>query len=211
LRVLGIDPGLRCTGWGVIAAEGNRLSHVANGVIRTDDRQDLARRLDYLHGALGDLLRRFAPDEVAVEETLANQNPASTLKLGMARGVALLAPASAGLPVSQYLPMIVKKAVVGTGHADKVQVAMMVGRLLPGVDLTGADAADALAVAICHSHHRQTLAVWTKIPTKPPSLPSPAARERGASVADRADSPLSRKAGESGRGGVGRSRGARST
>jgi crossover junction endodeoxyribonuclease RuvC len=161
VRVLGIDPGLRCTGWGVIVAEGNRLSHVANGVIRTDATQDLARRLDYLHGALGDLLRRFAPDEVAVEETLANQNPASTLKLGMARGIALLAPASAGLPIAQYLPMIVKKAVVGTGHAEKAQVAMMVGRLLPGV-VADADAADALAVAICHSHHRQTLSVWVK-------------------------------------------------
>jgi crossover junction endodeoxyribonuclease RuvC len=161
LRVLGIDPGLRRTGWGVILCEGKHLSHVANGVIATDEKQELARRLDYLHGALGDLLRRFAPDEVAVEETLANQNPSSTLKLGMARGIALLCPASAGLPVAQYLPMIVKKAVVGTGHADKAQVAMMVGRLLPGV-LANADAADALAVAICHSHHRQTLSVWAK-------------------------------------------------
>lgn len=166
MRVLGIDPGLRCTGWGVIVAEGNRLSHVANGAIRTDEKQELSRRLDYLHSALGDLLRRFAPDEVAVEETLANQNPASTLKLGMARGIALLAPATAGLPVAQYLPMIVKKAVVGTGHAEKVQVAMMVGRLLPGVELNGADAADALAVAICHSHHRQTLSVWAKVPAE---------------------------------------------
>lgn len=167
MRVLGIDPGLRSTGWGVIVAEGSRLSHVANGVIKTDDRQELARRLDYLHAAIGDLLRRFAPDEVAVEETLANQNPVSTMKLGMARGIALLAPATAGLPVAQYLPMIVKKAVVGTGHAEKAQVAMMIARLLPGVPLTGADAADALAVAICHSHHRQTLAVWAKIPAEP--------------------------------------------
>ena len=207
MRVLGIDPGLRRTGWGVIVAEGNRLSHVAHGVIRTDQRQELAQRLHYLLGALSDLLGRFAPDEVAVEETLANQNPTSTLKLGMARGVALLAPAAAGLPVAQYLPMIVKKAVVGTGHADKAQVAMMVGRLLPGA-LAEADAADALAVAICHSHHRQTLSVWgvNKRPTQPPSLPSPAARERGAAVEASAKSPLSRAAGESGRGGLGRSR-----
>jgi len=202
VRVLGIDPGLRATGWGVIVAEGSRLSHVANGVIRTDEKQELASRLDYLHAALGDLLRRFAPDEVAVEETLANQNPASTLKLGMARGIALLAPATAGLPVAQYLPMIVKKAVVGTGHAEKAQVAMMIGRLLPGAQAV-ADAADALAVAICHSHHRQTLGVWARVPTQPPSLALPRLRGRGDSGAD---GPLSREAGESGRGGLGRSR-----
>ncbi len=161
MRVLGIDPGLRRTGWGVIEAEGNRLSHVANGVIATRDTLDIASRLVQLQVGLTEILVAYRPDQAAVEETLANVNPVSTMKLGMARGIALLVPASLGLPVTQYLPMIVKKSVVGTGHADKAQVAMMMQRLLPGVALANADAADALAVAICHSHHAATRAIWS--------------------------------------------------
>lgn len=160
MRVLGIDPGLRRTGWGVIEARDNRLTHLGNGVLETDERAALAERLVTLQRGLTEIVARFAPTTAAVEETLANQNPASTLKLGMARGVALLVPALAGLGVAQYLPMIVKKSVVGTGHADKAQVAMMVRRLLPGVALANADAADALAVAICHSHYAATQRAW---------------------------------------------------
>lgn len=161
MRVLGIDPGLRRTGWGVIEAQGNRLTHIGNGVIQSDDKDELAQRLVALQRGLAEVVERFAPSAAAVEETLANQNPASTLKLGMARGIALLVPALAGLAVAQYLPMIVKKSVVGTGHADKTQVAMMVQRLLPGVQMANADAADALAVAICHSHYAATRRVWS--------------------------------------------------
>ncbi len=152
MRVIGLDPGLRRTGWGVIEAEGNRLRHLANGVVTSDSARSLAERLVQLHEGLLAVLTEHAPEEAAVETSLANRNPASTLKLGMARGIALLTPALSGLPVAEYLPMIVKKAVVGTGHAKKEQVAMMVGHLLPGCTIAGADAADALAVAICHAH-----------------------------------------------------------
>ncbi|WP_119678693.1 crossover junction endodeoxyribonuclease RuvC [Indioceanicola profundi] len=152
IRVLGLDPGLRHTGWGVIDVTGNRLSFVADGAIHTNEKQDLSRRLEVLHDGILDVIRAWTPDEAAVEETLANKNPSSTLKLGMARGIALLVTARAGLPVEQYLPMIVKKSVVGTGHADKAQVQHMVRMLLPGSQTTSADAADALAVAICHAH-----------------------------------------------------------
>jgi len=169
MRVLGIDPGLRRTGWGVIEASGNRLAHLANGTILTDEKLDLATRLVTLQRALVEVVTAWSPDSAAVEETLANVNPASTLKLGMARGICLLVPALAGLPVAQYLPMIVKKAVVGTGHAEKAQVAMMVGRLLPGVELASADAADALAIAICHSHMAATNAVWQANAEKHPA------------------------------------------
>lgn len=161
LRILGIDPGLRRTGWGVIEAEGNRLSHLAHGVIATDEKQPLPARLTILHEALQVIVAEQRPAAAAVEETLANRNPASTLKLGMARGVALLVPSLAGLTVAQYLPMIVKRSVVGSGHAEKGQVAMMVNRLLPGLALKDGDAADALAIAICHAHHAATAAVWT--------------------------------------------------
>lgn len=160
MRILGLDPGLRRTGWGVIEAQGNRLRHLANGTLATDERQDLPERLLALQRGLEEVIAAHRPDAAAVEETLANRNPASTLKLGMARGVALLVPAGAGLSVAQYLPMIVKKSVVGTGHAAKEQVAMMVARLLPGCDLASADAADALAVAICHAHRSATLDRW---------------------------------------------------
>lgn len=156
VRVLGIDPGLRHTGWGVIDVAASRLTHVADGAIHTNDKWELAHRLVALHEGLDEIIRHWQPDEAAVEETLANKNPHSTLKLGMARGVALLVTAKAGLPVDQYLPMLVKKAVVGTGHAEKVQVEAMVRMLLPAFQPSTADAADALAVAICHAHHGQT-------------------------------------------------------
>ena len=160
MRVLGLDPGLRTTGWGVIESDGTHLSHVANGVLHTDSNLDVARRLVQLDQGLLEVLERLRPDEAAVETTLVNKNAASTLKLGLARGVALLTPARFGLPVAEYLPMIVKKAVVGTGHGAKAQVQDMVGRLLPGCDFASADAADALAVAICHSHHASTGRRW---------------------------------------------------
>jgi len=162
LRVIGIDPGLRRTGWGLVESEGNRLRHIANGVIATDEKNALPERLMSLQLALTRIVEDFRPEAAAVEETLANLNRASTLKLGMARAVALLVPAVAGLPVAQYLPMVVKKAVVGTGHADKNQVASMVQRLLPGATATSVDASDALAVAICHCHHQATRSSWLR-------------------------------------------------
>jgi len=140
----------------VISAQGNRLSHVANGQIRTDSRAVLAERLAVLHQALADVLAEHRPASAAVEEVFVNDNPQSTLKLGQARGVVLLTAAQGGLPVGEYAARLVKKAVVGTGGADKVQVHAMVARLLPGVKVTGADAADALAVAITHAHHLAT-------------------------------------------------------
>lgn len=153
MRIIGLDPGLRATGWGIILAEGNRLSHVAHGTIRTNPDDELAYRLRTVHDALAELLAEWQPQAAAVEETFVNKNPSSTLKLGQVRGVVLLAPAQLGLPVAEYAPTMVKKAVVGTGHAEKDQVHAMVKRLLPGVAVTGADASDALAVAICHAHH----------------------------------------------------------
>lgn len=154
VRLMGIDPGLRFTGWGLIEADGNRLRHLADGVIATDGTASVPDRLKALHDALTALVLGHRPDEAAVEETYVNRNGAATLKLGYARGVALLAPALAGIAVSEYGAMEVKRAVVGTGGASKDQVGMMVRRLLPGADLRRADAADALAVAICHAHHR---------------------------------------------------------
>jgi crossover junction endodeoxyribonuclease RuvC len=151
--IIGLDPGLGTTGWGVIAAEGNRLSHVANGQIRTDTKADLPHRLVALHEKLAALLEEHRPGGAAVEEVFVNENPRSTLKLGQARGVVLLAAASRGIEVGEYAPSLVKKAVVGTGGADKAQVHAMVQRLLPGAKIAGADAADALAVAVTHAHH----------------------------------------------------------
>jgi crossover junction endodeoxyribonuclease RuvC len=159
MRIIGLDPGLRATGWGIIHAEGNRLSHVAHGIIRSNPDDELAYRLRSLHDALMELLQEWQPQAAAVEETFVNKNPASTLKLGQARGVVLLAPAQAGLPVAEYAATEVKKAVVGTGRADKDQVHAMVKRLLPGCNVTGTDAADALAVAICHAHNAATARV----------------------------------------------------
>ena len=160
MRVIGLDPGLRRTGWGVIDAQGARLTHVANGSVTTDDSRDTAQRLVELGDGLERVLAEMRPDSAAVEETLVNKNPKAALKLGVARGVVMFTPARAGLDVTEYLPMIVKKAVVGTGHAAKEQVQMMVGRLLPGVEVTSADAGDALAVAICHAHHAGTSNRW---------------------------------------------------
>ncbi len=155
MRVIGLDPGLRLTGWGVIDVEGNRLRHVAHGVVRIGSDRPLSVRLNDLFEGVAAVVAAQGPLEAAVEETFVNVNPGSTLKLGQARGVVLLAPARAGLPVFEYAANLVKKSVTGAGHADKRQIAMMVGRLLPGVDAS-ADAADALAVAICHAHHRAT-------------------------------------------------------
>ncbi len=160
VRLLGIDPGLRFTGWGVIEADGNRLRHIADGVIATDATTPVPTRLKLLHDALATLLAELRPDEAAVEETYVNRNGAATLKLGYARGVALLAPALLGIPVTEYGAKSVKSAVVGTGGAEKEQVQMMVRRLLPGAIIRRADAADALAVAICHAHHRASRLAW---------------------------------------------------
>ncbi|HXQ49637.1 MAG TPA: crossover junction endodeoxyribonuclease RuvC [Stellaceae bacterium] len=158
MRLLGLDPGLRRTGWGVIDAMGNRLVYVADGVVRVSEKQPLAERLSALFRGLGEVLDRFAPDAAAVEESFVNKNPASTLKLGVARGVVLLAPAERGIAVHEYSANLIKKSVVGAGHAEKTQVQMMVRRLLPGCRLATADSADALAVAICHAHHAATRA-----------------------------------------------------
>lgn len=155
MRLIGLDPGLRLTGWGVIDVDGNRLRHVAHGVVKVASDQTLAERLNDLFEGIAAVLKAHQPAEAAVEETFVNVNPASTLKLGQARGVVMLAPARHGLAVFEYAANLVKKSVTGAGHADKQQIAMMVGRLLPGVVAT-ADAADALAVAICHAHHRAT-------------------------------------------------------
>jgi crossover junction endodeoxyribonuclease RuvC len=160
IRLLGIDPGLRFTGWGVVESDGNRLRHIADGVISTADIESVPLRLKALDAALAEILRKFAPAEAAVEETYVNRNATATLKLGYARGVALLAPARLGIPVFEYGAKTVKMAVVGTGNADKVQVGLMVRRLLPGAAQKRADAADALAVAICHAHHRASHALW---------------------------------------------------
>lgn len=168
VRLLGLDPGLRHTGWGVIDVSGNRLTHVADGAVHSDGDRPLAERLCQLHDALAVVLDRYRPDEAAVEETFVNTNAASTLKLGQARAVSLLVPAQAGLRVAEYTNNMVKKAVVGAGRADKVQVQTMVRMLLPGCALTTADAADALAVAICHAHHRATWAMWRKNQTLSP-------------------------------------------
>ena len=161
MRVLGLDPGLRHTGWGIIDIAGNRLSHVADGVVHAPTAPPLAERLVALFRQLTDVLEQFRPDEAAVEETFVNKNPSSTLKLGLARGVALLAPAERGLPVAEYSANLIKKSVVGAGHAEKAQVQLMVRRLLPGCAIAEPDAADALAVAICHAHHSRTLAAWS--------------------------------------------------
>lgn len=154
IRVLGLDPGLRNTGWGVIEVDGNRLRAIADGTVRSDERLTLAERLAQLHEGLAEVVSRYDPHEAAVEETFVNRNPTSTLKLGQARGVVLLAPARVGVPVFEYQPSLVKKAVVGTGAAAKQQMGMMVRALLPGAACDSADSADALAVAICHAHFR---------------------------------------------------------
>jgi crossover junction endodeoxyribonuclease RuvC len=165
LRLIGLDPGLRRTGWGVIDMTGQHLKYVADGVVTSDAALDLADRLGQLWHALNAVLDQWQADEAAVEETFVNKNPASTLKLGMARGVVLLAPSLKGLAVAEYSPNLVKKTIVGSGHADKTQVQMMVRRLLPGALATQADAADALAVAICHAHHAASNRALARVTT----------------------------------------------
>lgn len=152
MRVLGIDPGLRNMGWGVIDADGSRLSHVANGICHSKG-DDLATRLLSLHAQLTEVVEAYSPGQAAVEHTFVNKDGVGTLKLGQARGIALLVPAQAGLLVGEYAPNKVKKTVVGVGHAEKHQVEHMVKLQLPGVKINGADAADALAIAICHAHY----------------------------------------------------------
>ncbi|MGH7022686.1 MAG: crossover junction endodeoxyribonuclease RuvC [Caulobacteraceae bacterium] len=154
IRILGLDPGLRRTGWGVVSVEGARLSHIAHGVIAPDDAAPLAERLLVLFRAVTEVIATHAPDEAAIEETFMTANGASTLKLGHARAAAMIAPASAGLPVAEYAAREIKKALVGTGAADKTQVAFMVARLLPACGALTPDASDALAVAITHAHAR---------------------------------------------------------
>lgn len=150
--IIGLDPSLSCTGWGIVAKQGNRLSHIANGQIKTNPKASLAQRLVTLDQALAEVIGQYRPETGAVEEVFVNTNAQSTLKLGQARGVCLLALARTGMPVAEYAARLVKKAIVGTGGAEKAQVQAMLGVLLPGVKLAGADAADALAVAIAHAH-----------------------------------------------------------
>ncbi len=154
IRIIGIDPGLRHTGWGVVACQGSRLSYVADGTARSSADASLSHRLVELHDQLAAVLEAWRPDEAAVEETFVNKDARATLKLGQARGIALLVPSLRGLTVSEYAPNMVKKTVVGAGHAQKHQVQAMLKLLLPGCKPSSADAADALAVAICHAHHR---------------------------------------------------------
>jgi crossover junction endodeoxyribonuclease RuvC len=160
MRLLGLDPGLRITGWGVIEIDGQRLRHVAHGVVRSNNEGNLAQRLGELFAGIQQVIVQYQPSEAAVEATFVNKNPESTLKLGHARGVVMLAPANVGLPVHEYGANQVKKSVVGAGHAGKEQVASMVRRLLPGTNADD-DAADALAVAICHAHFLATQRRWS--------------------------------------------------
>ncbi len=157
IRILGIDPGLRRTGWGVVTVKGSLLSFVAAGTVASDDRAALADRLVQLHDGLSAIIGAYQPDEAAVESTFVNRNAAAALKLGQARGIAMLVPAQAGLRVAEYAPTQIKKTVVGAGHGAKVQIRMMVSVLLPKATFDSDDAADALAIAICHAHHRQSV------------------------------------------------------
>jgi crossover junction endodeoxyribonuclease RuvC len=157
IRILGIDPGLRRTGWGVVGIAGNALSFLGCGSVTTRDADGLALRLLAIHDGLMRILEEFRPDEAAVEATFVNKDATATLKLGQARGIAMVVPARAGVPVAEYAPNLVKKSIVGAGHGDKTQVRMMIGVLLPKADPTSDDAADALAVAVTHAHHRQSV------------------------------------------------------
>ncbi|MEM8704325.1 MAG: crossover junction endodeoxyribonuclease RuvC [Pseudomonadota bacterium] len=154
IRLLGIDPGLRRTGWGMIETAGNRLSFIASGTVTSDNKKSLAERLVELHDGLAEIVRAHDPMEAAVEHTFVNKDAGATLKLGQARGIALLVPSLAGLPVAEYAPNLVKKTVVGTGHAEKEQIRAMVKILMPRATFNSDDAADALAIAICHAQHR---------------------------------------------------------
>ena len=157
IRIIGIDPGLRRTGWGLVEIEGNRLTFVACGSLETNDRAALADRLVTIHDGLVRILDQYRPDEAAVEATFVSKDASATLKLGQARGIAMLVPAKAGLGVAEYAPNLVKKTVVGAGHADKAQIRLMIGVLLPKADPKSHDAADALAIAVTHAHHRQSV------------------------------------------------------
>jgi crossover junction endodeoxyribonuclease RuvC len=157
IRILGIDPGLRRTGWGMVVIDGNRLSYVACGSLTTDDKAALAVRLVVIHDGLRGVVADYAPDEAAVEATFVNKDAAATLKLGQARGIAMLVPALAGLPVAEYAPNLVKKTIVGAGHAEKPQIRLMIGVLLPKADPQSDHAADALAIAVTHAHHRNSV------------------------------------------------------
>src|SRR3569833_1062483 len=163
IRILGIDPGLRRTGWGLIESAGNRLIHVACGSVETSERADLGARLVALHDGLAAVIERYLPQEAAVEQTFVNANGASTLKLGQARGIAMLVPARAGLAVAEYAPNLIKKTVVGAGHAEKAQIRLMIGVLLPKAAPESDDAADALAIAVCHAHHRSSVKMAAKL------------------------------------------------
>jgi crossover junction endodeoxyribonuclease RuvC len=162
LRILGLDPGLRHTGWGIISVQAYAIRPVACGVISAPADLPLPERLAQIFHALIEVIQEHKPEDAAIEETFANKNAASTLKLGFARGVVMVAPAHMGLKVSEYTANQVKKAVVGQGHADKEQVQAMVKMILPGIDFKKADAADALAIAICHAHHQSTMRQWSK-------------------------------------------------
>jgi crossover junction endodeoxyribonuclease RuvC len=157
IRILGIDPGLRRTGWGVVEVLGNRLTFIACGSLETDERRSLAERLVVIHDGLRRVIGDHGPDEAAVESTFVNKNPSATLKLGQARGIALLVPAQAGVAVAEYAPNLVKKTIVGAGHGEKAQIRMMIGVLLPKATPQTEDAADALAIAVTHAHHRQSV------------------------------------------------------
>jgi len=159
IRILGIDPGLRRTGWGLIEADGNRLIHIACGSLETNERAELGTRLLAIHDGLIAVIEQYQPHEAAVEATFVNANAAATLKLGQARGIAMLVPAKAGLIVAEYAPNVIKKTVIGAGHGEKMQIRMMVGVLLPRADPKSDDAADALAIAVCHAHHRTSVAL----------------------------------------------------
>jgi len=159
IRILGIDPGLRRTGWGLVEANGNRLIYVACGSVETSERAALGPRLVVIYDGLCQVIEQYRPHEAAVEATFVNVNAAATLKLGQARGIAMLVPAKAGLIVAEYAPNVVKKTVVGAGHGDKAQIRMMIGVLLPKADPQSEDAADALAIAVCHAHHRTSAAL----------------------------------------------------
>ena len=163
IRILGIDPGLRRTGWGVIEVEGNRLIFIACGSVATSDKAGLADRLVTIHDGLAKVVQHYAPDEAAVEATFVNKDANATLKLGQARGVALLVPARSGISVAEYAPNLVKKTIVGAGHCEKEQIRLMLRVLLPKADPPTHDAADALAIAVCHAHHRQSAALALKV------------------------------------------------
>ncbi len=163
IRILGIDPGLRRTGWGVVEVAGNRLGFLGCGSVMTRDDDGLAARLLTIYDGLMCIFDEFRPDEAAVEATFVNRDAKATLKLGQARGIAMVVPAKAGVPVAEYAPNLVKKSIVGAGHGDKVQVRMMIGVLLPKADPSSDDAADALAIAVTHAHHRTSVVLRAAI------------------------------------------------